>query len=87
MRLASLEEETVNPQTMLHLDETREIVNAVRQIRDDQSILETARENLSGALDRLNLTGNARIVVGPLLTAALAVAVTASPQITHGYWA
>lgn len=73
---------------LLHLEETREIVEAVRQIRDDRSIVETARENLGAALDRLNLTGNARLVVGPLLTAAFTVAL-AGPMITQtpqGYW-
>jgi hypothetical protein len=80
--LLHLEDEIVNPQDLLHLDETREIVEAVRQIRDDRSILETARENLGGALDRLNLSANARTVVTPLLTAALTIAAS-GPMINH----
>jgi len=81
------EGEPVNPHDLLHLDETREIVEAVRQIRDDQSILVLAKTNLSGALDRLHLSGNARVVVTPLLTAALAVVVTGAPRIPSGAWA
>lgn len=73
---------------LLHLDETREIVDAVRKIRDDRSIVETARENLGAALDRLNLSGNARLVVGPLLTAAFTVAAVGPmiSQAPQGYW-
>lgn len=81
-----MEEEPVNPQDLLHLDETRDIVEAVRQIRDDASILEMAKTNLSGALDRLHLSGNARVIVTPLLTAALAVVVTGTPAIPMAGW-
>lgn len=65
-------------------DETRAIVSAVRRIHEDGSILAQARENLGLALDRLHLTGNARLVVAPLLAAALAVAT--SPGLQYQMW-
>jgi hypothetical protein len=78
----------VNSQDLLHLDETREIVEAVRRIRDDRSLLDTARDSLGGPLDRLDLSSNARTVVTPLLTAAFTLALTGS-MIIQGpktYW-
>lgn len=68
----------------IHPDEAREIVAAVRQIREDSSILAQARDNLGGALDRLRVNGNARAVVAPLL--AVAIAVATSPAKPMGMW-
>lgn len=76
----------MNPQDMFHLDETRDIVEAVRRIRSDRTILDLAKDNLSGALDRLQLAGNARTVVTPILTTALAIAVTVGPAKPESFW-
>lgn len=76
----------MNPQDMLHLDETRSIVAAVRRIRDDSSILAEAKADVAQALDHLGLNGNTRTIVAPLLSAALAVAVTADPFRPLGFW-
>lgn len=62
----------------LHLDEKRQLHAAFRRLRDDASILNEARHNLSGALDKLGLYGNARQVFTPLLMAALTVVTTSS---------
>jgi flagellin-like protein len=70
-----------------HVEESREITAAVRRLQEDPSILELARTNLVGALDRLELSsGTARRAVAPVLTAALAVAITISPTLPRCYW-
>lgn len=78
----------MNPQDMLHLDETRTIVAAVRRIREDASILQEAKADLARTLDRLGLSGNPRAVVAPLLGAALAVVLTAGPEVPQipNFW-
>lgn len=52
------------------LADTNAIADAVRQIRQDPSIVQEARRSIASALDRLGLQGTARQAVTPLLAAA-----------------
>lgn len=52
-----------------YLADANAIVEAVRRIRQDPSIVREARRSLAGALDLLGLRGTARQAVTPLLTA------------------
>ena len=68
-----------------HVDESREIADAVKRIHEDPSVLELARTNVNAALDKLGLKDNARYVVAPLFAAALTVVATSS-TIPTSYW-
>lgn len=55
-----------------YVNETGSIVDAVRRIQTDRSVIEEARRSLADALDLLGLRGTAREAVRPVLLAAAA---------------
>lgn len=68
-----------------HVDESREIADAVKRIHEDPSLIELAKTNVDAALDKLGLKDNARYVVAPLFAATLTVVATSS-TIPTSFW-
>ena len=68
-----------------HVDESREIADAVKRIHEDPSVLELARTNVDAALDKLGLKDNARYAVAPLFAATGTVVATSTMTPTD-FW-
>lgn len=69
-----------------HVDESREIANAVKRIHEDASLIELAKTNVDAVLDKLGLKDNTRYAVRPLFATPL-TAMGTSANTPTSFWA